>query len=202
MKKVIAKTIALLAVFGMISGSAMAAGPIEVYKDDDVVTIKVSSLENGEETSLLVTKADATISQAFADTTKVQHIDQVAADENGVSTFTFTYAGSEKLTVYSGYATMSATDTPYDTVIDESTPPTPGSGFTLGDVNGDATINVTDVAAIIQHVVNDAPFQKNENGVMVDYAEGAQAADVNKSGDINVTDVSKIISYIVNDEPF
>ena len=197
MKKVFAKTLAFIALFGMISGSAMAADPIDVYKDDSTITVKVSTLEEGEETSLLVTKGTATISEAFADTTKVYHIDQVAADKDGVSTFSFTYSGADTLTVYSGYATMAATDDPYTTVVDESTQPTPGAGYTLGDVNGDNTINVTDVAAVIQRVVNDTPFKKTVDNVQVDYPEGEQAADVNKSGDINVTDVSKIIDYIV-----
>ena len=45
MKKVIAKTLAFLAVFGMISGSAMAADPIEVYKDDVLVEqVKLETL--------------------------------------------------------------------------------------------------------------------------------------------------------------
>ena len=67
MKKVFAKTLAFLALFGMISGSAMAADPIDVYKDDNKITVKVSTLEESEETSLLVTKGTATIAEAFAD---------------------------------------------------------------------------------------------------------------------------------------
>ena len=200
MKKVIAKTIAFLAVFGMISGSAMAADPIEVYKDDDVVTIKVSSLENGEETSLLVTKAGATISQAFADTTKVQHIDQVAADENGVSTFTFTYAGSEELKVYSGYATMSATDTPYETVIDESTKPTPGSGYTLGDVNNDGNIDTSDAGSIVQHFISGSPFLLFGSSTEV-YEQGEKAADVTGDGVADTSDAGKVVAFFINGTP-
>ena len=187
MKKVFAKTLAFLALFGMISGSAMAADPIEVYKDDSTITVKVSSLEKGEETSLLVTKGTATISEAFADTTKVYHIDQVAADKDGVSTFSFTYSGTDSLTVYSGYATMSATDVPYEGVVDESTPPTPGASYTLGDINGDANITVTDLTAVVAHASKGTPF---------DEEYGEAAADVNQDGSVTVTDITMLVHYI------
>ncbi len=202
MKRFFSKILISVALLGLISSSVMAAEPIEVYNDNSIITVKVSGLNSKEETSLLVTKDNASISQAFADTTKIYHIDQVAADEQGVSTFNFTYSGEESLTIYSGYATMPGTKEPYRAVLDESTPPVSGEEYMLGDVNGDGVINVTDVASTIQHVVSDTPFKKDVNGVMVDYQQGAQAADVNKSGDINVTDVTKIINYIVNDTPF
>lgn len=203
-KKTIAKIMTLAVLAGMLTCSSVhAAGPIEVYNDSGEVTVNVPNLTSAEETTLLVVKGDKTIAQAFADTTLVHHIDQTAADDEGTATFNFSVTDtSGTYSIYSGYATMSESDEALEDVLDESTPPSPGDSYMLGDVNGDATINVTDVAAIIQHVVNDSPFQKNVDGVMVDYAEGAQAADVNKSGDINVTDVSKIIGYIVNDEPF
>lgn len=200
MKKVFAKTLAFIALFGMISGSAMAADPIDVYKDDSTITVKVSTLEEGEETSLLVTKGTATISEAFADTTKVYHIDQVAADDEGVSTFSFTYSGTDSLTVYSGYATMAATDDPYTTVVDESTQPTPGAGYTLGDVNGDEKINVSDATAIVQYILNRTPFY-NADGSEV-YEKGLEAANVNKDTAVNVSDATSIVQYILNRTPF
>ena len=196
MKKVFAKTLAFLALFGMISGSAMAADPIDVYKDDDTITVKVSTLEESEETSLLVTKGTATIAEAFADTTKVYHIDQVAADKDGVSTFSFTYSGTDPLTVYSGYATMSATDVPYETVVDESTPPTPGASYTFGDVNNDTAINVSDVVAVVEFVLNGTEFTEADGTAVYKY--GKDAADVNADSVINVDDVLGIVNYVLN----
>ena len=197
MKKVFAKTLAFLALFGMISGSAMAADPIDVNNDDGRITVKVSTLESGEETSLLVTKGTATIAEAFAETTKVYHIDQVAANGDGVSTFYFAYpdasSGITQLTVYSGYATMAATDDPYTTVVDESTPPTPGASYTLGDINGDANITVTDLTAVVRYVATGTEFDK-------DYGEAA--ADVNKDGSVTVTDITMLVSYIVKGTEF
>ena len=201
MKKVFKKTVAVLALLGMVSCSAMAAGPIEVYKDNDTkVTVKVSTLDSGEETSLLVTKGTASIADAFADTTKVYHIDQVAADEDGVSTFTFSYSGSDKLTVYSGYATMAATDKPYETVVDESTPPTPGASYTLGDVNGDEAVNASDVTSIVQYILNGTDFTKTDGTTAYEY--GRDAADVNFDSAVNASDVTKIVDYILNGTPF
>lgn len=200
MKKVFKKTVAILALLGMVSCSAMAADPIEVYKDDSTVTVKVTSLESGEETSLLVTKGNATISEAFSDTTKVQHIDQVAADADGVSTFTFTYSGDGSLTVYSGYATMASTADPYKIVVDESTPPLTGNDYTLGDVNGDEKINVSDATAIVQYILNRTPFY-NADGSEV-YEKGLEAANVNKDTAVNVSDATSIVQYILNRTPF
>lgn len=199
MKKVFAKTLAFLALFGMISGSAMAADPIEVYNDDGVITVKVSELESGEETSLLVTKGTATIAEAFADTTKVYHIDQVAAKSDGVSEFKFSYAGTDTLTVYSGYATMAATDDPYKTVVDESTQPTPGTSYTLGDVNDDTAVNVSDVTAVVQFILNGTAFTKVDE---TPYPQGEDAADVNADSAVNVSDVTKIVNYILNGTSF
>ena len=204
MKKVFAKTLAFLALFGMISGSAMAADPIDVNNDDGRITVKVSTLESGEETSLLVTKGTATIAEAFADTTKVYHIDQVAANGDGVSTFYFAYpdasSGITQLTVYSGYATMAATDDPYTTVVDESTPPTPGASYTLGDVNGDEAVNVADINAVVQYILNGSAFIKTD-GVTV-YEHGRAAADVNIDTAVNVDDIIKIVDFILNGTAF
>jgi len=207
MKKVIAKTVALVALLGMISGSAMAAGPIEATKTDGVVTVKVSTLEAGEETSLLVTKDSAGIADAFADTTKVYHIDQVAANDEGVSTFTFSYTGTDPLTLYSGYATMSATDVPYDTVLDESVTPDPGPDdpvvpdpeFTYGDVNADADINVSDVTSVVDYVLNRTAFTKADGTA---YEYGFSAADVTKNNVVDVSDVTSIVDYVLNRTPF
>lgn len=200
MKKVFAKTLAFLALFGMISGSAMAADPIDVYKDDDTITVKVSTLEESEETSLLVTKGTATIAEAFADTTKVYHIDQVAADKDGVSTFSFTYSGTDPLTVYSGYATMAATDDPYWTVVDESTPPTPGASYTLGDVNNDGNIDTSDAGAIVQHFINDAQFLVFGSATEV-YEYGLQAADITGDGIADTSDAGKVVAFFINGSP-
>ena len=57
----------------------------------------------------------------------------------------------------------------------------------LGDANGDGAINVSDVSAIISHIL----------GLTPDGFDAA-AADVNGDGIINVTDVTAVINIILN----
>ena len=57
-----------------------------------------------------------------------------------------------------------------------------------GDVNGDGSINVTDVGMVIDHILEHTPA-----GFI------AEAADINGDGDINVTDVGLIIDIILSD---
>lgn len=57
----------------------------------------------------------------------------------------------------------------------------------LGDVNGDMTISVTDVVAIISHILNDTPASFIES-----------AADINGDSRITVTDAVGVIDMILN----
>ena len=61
------------------------------------------------------------------------------------------------------------------------------SSFMLGDVNGDGSINVSDVSAIVGMLLNpDAPAYN-------------KAADVNSDGIINVSDVSAIVGMLLSE---
>lgn len=59
--------------------------------------------------------------------------------------------------------------------------------YTIGDVNGDASINVTDISGIVNFILNTAT-----DGLI------EQAADVNEDGVINVTDISGVVNLILN----
>ncbi len=198
MKKIIFRIITISALLGILSTSAMAEGPIEVFNDKGQITVKVSNLEPNEETTLLVVKGSATISQAFSDVSKIYHMDQLPSDSEGVSTFKFNYSGTDSMTIYSGYATMGINDDPYDIVLDESTPPSssPELEFMYGDVNNDGIINVADASSIISHIISHIDFYDSSTGEIYEYGE--QAADVNDDGVINVADASSIISYIIS----
>ena len=60
-------------------------------------------------------------------------------------------------------------------------------GYTLGDVNHDGFVNISDVTYVISYILNKAPspFYMNE-------------ADVNQDGWINISDVTAIINIILN----
>ena len=53
-----------------------------------------------------------------------------------------------------------------------------------GDVNGDGTVNVTDVTTIIDFILG---------GESIDF----ETADFNEDGSVNISDVSEIIDYII-----
>ena len=53
----------------------------------------------------------------------------------------------------------------------------------VGDVNGDGEVNIADVNAIIDVILNDI-----DNG----------AADVNRDGEVNIADVNAVIDIILN----
>lgn len=211
MKKTVSKLIACGIIAGMLcTGAAMAADPIAASKTDSVVTVSVSNLGAKEETTLLVVAKDVAIEDAFADTTKVYHIDQTAADDAGVATFSFTYAGSDALDIYSGYSSMSATDVPYKTVIDEAQPPVepdePGDDeptvptFIYGDVNNDTSISVADAGLIVDNFLTGADFLDAATGEVYEY--GAQAADVDGNDSVTVADAGLVIDYFLSGTPF
>jgi len=59
--------------------------------------------------------------------------------------------------------------------------------ITLGDVNGDKTITVTDVTFLINYILN----KNNANFVI-------ENADINYDGAVNVTDVTELVNVILN----
>ena len=61
--------------------------------------------------------------------------------------------------------------------------------FTRGDVNGDGKINITDVSALINYLLN-----QNPTGVNL------QGADCTLNGIINITDVTFLINYLLSNE--
>ena len=61
--------------------------------------------------------------------------------------------------------------------------------FTLGDVNNDGLINITDAIGIVNHILKQTPSV---------FVEGA--ADVNQDGIINVTDAISVINKILKVE--
>lgn len=61
--------------------------------------------------------------------------------------------------------------------------------YTLGDANGDGLVNVTDITAIINHILGTTP-----SGFVFD------AADCNADGDINVSDITDVINIILSGE--
>ena len=58
--------------------------------------------------------------------------------------------------------------------------------MTMGDVNGDGAVNVTDVTLLVNHILGNA----NDNFIFAN-------ADVNKDKEINITDVTALVNLIL-----
>ena len=203
MNKKLNKLLAGLLALGLVcSGTAFAKDPVEVSKEAEKVTVTVSTLDSGEETTLLVVPQGVTISQAFADTTKIYHMDQVPASTAGVATFNFKYTGDGNLDIYSGYATMSADDAPYEGVLDLSGGTGGGAGgdFTYGDVNNDGMIDLVDASAVINNFLHGTAFTDSSTEEV--YDRGEAAANVNNDELIDLVDASAIINNFLHGTEF
>lgn len=59
--------------------------------------------------------------------------------------------------------------------------------YTLGDVNEDGKINISDVTVVLNHVVENIVLAGNKY----------MAADVTKDGVVNIRDVTRLLNYVV-----
>jgi hypothetical protein len=57
----------------------------------------------------------------------------------------------------------------------------------VGDVNGDGSVNIADVTALIRYVLSG-----NATGICVD------AADCNQDGDVTIADVTSLITIVLS----
>lgn len=69
-----------------------------------------------------------------------------------------------------------------------TTPADPVSSYTLGDVNQDRELNVTDVIVLTNYIMNPDP-----NTPILLY-------DTNSDGEVNVTDVIRLVNKIMNNQ--
>lgn len=115
-------------------------------------------------------------------------------------------AGTAKVYVHSNLANDD--NAPYCTVT-----VTGSSSVMLGDVNGDGAVNIADVTALIDLLLNgtsnnNAAADMNQDGsiniadvtALIDYLlnSGAKRGDVNNDGKVNIADVTALIDYLLN----
>ncbi len=200
LNKILAGVIALCAIC---TGAVSASSPINISKEDDVVTVEVKSLGSGEETTLLVVPEGTSVSGAFANPTMIYHLDQSTASSAGVATFEFKYTGDGNLNIYSGYATMDADDEPLDEVLDlsGSAGGQPDGDFTYGDVNNDGTVDTFDALAVIDYYLHDKIFE-DSTAAGKEYEFGIIAADVNDDGGVDTFDALDIIDNYLHEKEF
>ena len=115
-------------------------------------------------------------------------------------------AGTAKVYVHSNLANDD--NAPYCTVT-----VTGSSSVLLGDVNGDGAVNIADVTALIDLLLNgtsyyNAAADMNQDGsvniadvtALIDYLlnGGGKKGDVNNDGQVNIADVTALIDFLLN----
>lgn len=114
----------------------------------------------------------------------IVYINQAAAGANGAISFT----GSD-----AAYPMTMTSGTYYVYLVGDGKSFAPAASFTYdagyikGDANGDGKVNIDDVTAVLNHVV--------ENRFLT--GTNFEAADVVKDDKINIDDVTKLLNFIV-----
>lgn len=117
----------------------------------------------------------------------IVYINQAAAGANGAISFTGSDA-AYPMTMTSGtyYVYLVGADKPFAADAPAASF-TYDAGYIKGDANGDGKVNIDDVTAVLNHVV--------ENRFLT--GTNFEAADVVKDDKINIDDVTKLLNFIV-----
>lgn len=117
----------------------------------------------------------------------IVYINQAAAGADGKLAFTGSDA-AYPMTMTSGtyYVYLVGADKPF-TANAPAASFTYDAGYIKGDANGDGKVNIDDVTAVLNHVV--------ENRFLT--GTNFEAADVVKDDKINIDDVTKLLNFIV-----
>lgn len=144
--------------------------------------VKAENLTENQQYLLLVLKGGADGSAPGVPTAdNIAYIDQMAATETVVD-FTAYPKELTKGTYYvylvgggTAFAQSQVASFEYD------------KKYTLGDVNEDGKINISDVTVVLNHVVENIVLAGNKY----------MAADVTKDGVVNIRDVTRLLNYVV-----
>lgn len=144
--------------------------------------VKAQNLTGNQQYLLLVLKGNADGSAPSVPTAdNIAYIDQMAATETGVS---FTAYPKEltkgKYYVYLVGGGMKFAESKVASFKCDQK-------YTLGDVNEDGKINISDVTVVLNHVVENIVLAGNKY----------MAADVTKDGVVNIRDVTRLLNYVV-----
>lgn len=139
--------------------------------DEGTVTIPASCTEPGAKT-LTCTACKATKTETIPATGVHTWNDgevtvRATCDAEGTMTYTCTVCGGTK------------------------TEPIPAIGSLLGDVNGDGTVNITDMALVYQYLTGQTEFTDGHK----------KAADVNRDGIVDVYDLQRLYEAVTGIDP-
>lgn len=194
MNKFLARTLTVTLLLMMVCTTAFAAVNMTASKGaDGKITVTVTGLTAGEESTLLAVDKGTALSTVADNTTAIRYIDQLTA-ANGTATYTFDVGTAKNIDIYSGYTSMPAGSDPLKEVIEEKdeggqTPVDPPvSGIVYGDVDGNRTVNLIDAGQVIQ-------YHFDPTTAFGDAVNGLKAGDVDANGAVNLIDAGLIIQY-------
>lgn len=213
MKNLLFKTLAVTVVMMFVCTSAFAA-VLTTEVADNTLTVTVTGLTAGEESTLLVVDEGTKLADVANDTSKIFYVDQVTATD-GTATYTIDVTDAGDIDVFSGYTTMAAGDSAlFDAVeeeggddpvvppVDPDEPDVPDvpATYTLGDVNNDTKVNAIDAGLIVDKFLNGTDFVDATTGEI--YADGEKAADVNVDTKVNAIDAGLVVDFFLNGTEF
>ena len=213
MKNLLFKTLAVTVVMMFVCTSAFAA-VLTTEVADNTLTVTVTGLTAGEESTLLVVDEGTKLADVANDTSKIFYVDQVTATD-GTATYTIDVKDAGNIDVFSGYTTMAAGDSalfdaveeeggddPVDPPVDPDEPDVPDvpATFIYGDVNNDTEVDLIDAGAIIAKFLNGGDFFDAATGEV--YPNGILAANVTVGDeDVDLVDAGAIINKFLNGSP-
>lgn len=194
MNKFLARTLTVTLLLMMVCTTAFAAVDMSAVKGTDgKITVTVTGLTDGEESTLLAVVKDTALSTVADNTDKICYIDQMTV-EDGTATYTFDAGSVKNIDIYSGYTSMPADSAPLKEVVEEEViqpDNPPAADFIYGDVDGNKTVNLIDAGQVIQ-------YHFDPSTVFGDTVNGLKAGDVDANGTVNLIDAGLIIQYHFN----
>lgn len=191
MNKFLARTLTVTLLLMMVCTTAFAAVDMSAVKGTDgKITVTVTGLTDGEESTLLAVVKDTALSTVADNTDKICYIDQMTVAD-GTATYTFDAGSVKNIDIYSGYTSMPADSAPLKEVVEEEViqpDNPPAADFIYGDVDGNKTVDLMDASEVISYYFDSSvEFSDKVNGL--------KAGDVDGSGSVDLMDASEIISY-------
>lgn len=144
--------------------------------------VKAEKLAENQQYLLLVLKGEGDKAPSVPTADNIAYIDQMAAQNGSVSFAAYPKEltkGTYHVYLVGGGTAFNAAEPDATFQYDKK--------YTLGDVNEDGKINISDVTVVLNHVVENIVLAGNKY----------MAADVTKDGVVNIRDVTRLLNYVV-----
>ena len=148
MKNLLFKTLAVTAVIMMFICVSALAAELDASVTDNTLTVTVTGLTAGEESTLLVVDEGTKLADVANDTSKIFYVDQITATD-GTATYTIDVTDAGDIDVFSGYTTMAAGESALFDAVEEEVGP--GDEKVYGDANMDTSVDFFDAILVLDY---------------------------------------------------